>query len=144
MDGKRENTDRSEEYLQLLKENYYISGWAILDYTGLMIDGNLPTGLNPSRFSTTVSTLVISSQNSAKKMWNVAISPVVIPYDNYLVIILSARGNRIFSLLVDKTLSVGRMTCLMGHIRKHMDQAESGSEPKQDENGGGRPVGATT
>ncbi len=144
MDRKREDRNHSEEYLQLLKENYYISGWAILDYTGLMIDGSLPAGLNPGRFSTTVSTLVISSQKSTKKMWNVAISPVVIPYDNYLVIILSARGNQIFSLLVDKTLSVGRMTSLMGHIRKHMDQAESGNGPKQDENGGGRPVRATT
>jgi len=131
------------EYLELLKENYYISGWAILDYTGLMINGSLPSGLNPSRFSTTISTLVISSQNSTRKAWNVAISPVVIPYDNYLVIILSARGNRIFSLLVDKTLSVGRMTSLMGHLKNHMDQAESG-RTEQGDNGGGHPARATT
>lgn len=144
MDRKKEDMNHSEEYLQLLKENYYISGWAILDYTGLMIEGSLPTGLNPSRFSTTVSTLVISSQKSTKKRWNVAISPVVIPYDNYLVIILSAGRSKIFSLLVEKTLSVGRMTSLMGHLRKHMDQAESGDAAKQDENGGGHPVGATT
>ncbi|GEM_PF-3817603 len=143
MDAKRENEEHSTEYLELLKENYYISGWAVLDYTGVMVEGSLPTGLNPSRFSTTISTLVISSQNSTRKVWNVAISPVVIPYDNYLVIILSARGNRIFSLLVDKTLSVGRMTSLMGHLKNHMDQAESG-RAEQGDNGGGRPARATT
>lgn len=143
MNGKTENGRYPEEYLELLRENYYISGWAVLDYTGLMVDGNLPSGMNPSRFSTTISTLVISSQNSTRKAWNVAISPVVIPYDNYLVIILSARGNRIFSLLVDKTLSVGRMTSLMGHLKNHIDQAESG-RTEQGENGGGRPEKVTT